>query len=55
MAQPFDPATGALHGDAERLAEDVLVDGTIWKAAFDGTSGLLAYTSRRPVDRQGRW
>jgi eukaryotic-like serine/threonine-protein kinase len=44
-----------LHGDAERLAEDVLVDATIWKAAFDATSELLAYTSGGRLTRQGEW
>src|SRR5882724_7564577 len=35
MAQPFDPRSGVLQGEAERLAEDVLVDGTVWRAQFD--------------------
>ena len=55
MAQLFDPATGSLHGDTERLVEDVLVDATIWKAAFDATSELLAYTSGGRLTRQGEW
>ncbi len=46
MAQPFDPKTGVLHGEVERLAEDVLVDGTVWRAQFDASNGgVLAYAS----------
>ena len=56
MAQSFDPATGALRGEGERLAEDVLVDGSIWKAAFDAsTSGLLAYTSGGLLTPRAEW
>ena len=55
MARSFDLATGALHGDTERLAEDVLVDATIWKAAFDATSDLLAYTSGGRLTWQAEW
>jgi Tol biopolymer transport system component len=56
MAQPFNPTTGALQGEAERLAEDVLVDDTICKAAFDAsTSGLLAYTSGGLLTSQAVW
>src|SRR5207248_11132917 len=43
MAQRFDPVKGALQGEAERLADDVLQDSTTWKAAFDASgSALLA-------------
>ena len=56
MAQPFDSATGALRGEAERLAEDVLVDRSIWRAAFDAsTSGLLAYTSGGLLTQRAEW
>jgi eukaryotic-like serine/threonine-protein kinase len=56
MAQPFDPRTGALEGVAERLAEDVLVDGTVWRAQFDASSsGLLAYASGGLMPWQAMW
>jgi len=56
MAQPFDPRTGALEGEAERLAEDVLVDGTTWRAEFDAsTGGLLAYASGGLMPWQAMW
>jgi len=46
MAQPFDVETGELHGTAERLADDVLVDATVWRAQFDiSGSGPLVYSS----------
>jgi hypothetical protein len=32
MAQRFDARTGVLQGEAEKLADDVLVDGTVWRA-----------------------
>jgi Tol biopolymer transport system component len=56
MAQPFDPGTGALHGEAERLAEDVLVDGTVWRAQFDVSSGgVLVYATGGLIPWQAMW
>lgn len=56
MAQPFDPETGVLRGEAERVAEEVLVDGTIWRAAFDVTdNGLMAYASGGITPWQAVW
>jgi Tol biopolymer transport system component len=56
VAQPFDPGTGALQGEAERLAEDVLVDGTVWRAQFDASSsGILAYASGGLTHWQAMW
>jgi eukaryotic-like serine/threonine-protein kinase len=56
MAQPFDPRTGVLEGEAERLAEDVLVDGTVWRAQFDASSGGgLAYASGGLTPWQAMW
>ncbi len=56
MAQPFDPRTGMLRGEAERLAEDVLVDGTVWRAQFDASSGgVLAYASGGLMPWQAMW
>jgi hypothetical protein len=56
VAQPFNPTTGALQGEAERLADDVLVDGTIWRAQFDASSsGFLAYASGGITPWQPMW
>ncbi|MFY9561956.1 MAG: protein kinase [Terriglobales bacterium] len=56
MAQLFDPTAGVVQGEAERLAEDVLVDGTIWRAQFDVSSaGLLAYGSGGVTPWQAMW
>src|SRR5882724_6196611 len=56
MAQPFDPRSGVLQGEAERLAEDVLVDGTVWRAQFDASSAeLLAYASGGLTPWQATW
>ena len=56
MAQPFDPRTGVLRGDTERLAENVLVDGTVWRAAFDASgNGLLTYASGGVMPWQAMW
>ncbi|MBZ5597514.1 MAG: serine/threonine-protein kinase [Acidobacteriia bacterium] len=56
MAQSMDPETGELRGQAERVAEDVLVDGTIWRAGFDASgSGLLAYAAGGQIPAQAAW
>lgn len=56
MAQSMDPATGELRGQAERVAEDVLVDGTTWRAGFDVSgAGLLAYTAGGLMPNQAAW
>lgn len=56
MAQPFDVKSGALHGEAVRLAEDVLVDQTIWRAQFDASSsGVLVYGSGGLTPWQAVW
>jgi eukaryotic-like serine/threonine-protein kinase len=56
MVQRFDPGKGALQGEAERLAEDVLQDSTTWNAAFDASgSALLAYASGGLVPAQPKW
>jgi eukaryotic-like serine/threonine-protein kinase len=56
MTQRFDPKTGVLDGKPEQLVEDVLVDGTIWRAAFDASeNGFLAYTSGGLVPSQAVW
>jgi eukaryotic-like serine/threonine-protein kinase len=56
MAQFMDPKTGNLGGQAERVAADVLVDGTIWKAAFDASGlALLLYASGGLIPSQVMW
>jgi eukaryotic-like serine/threonine-protein kinase len=56
MAQSMDPTTGELRGQAERVAEDVLVDGTIWRAGFDASdTGLLAYAAGGLIPAQAAW
>jgi eukaryotic-like serine/threonine-protein kinase len=56
MAQSMNPATGDLRGHGERVAEDVLVDGTIWRAGFDASgTGLLAYAAGGLIPAQAAW
>jgi eukaryotic-like serine/threonine-protein kinase len=56
MAQRFNPKNGALQGQAERIAEDVLVDGTIWRSQFDASSdGFLAYATGGLIPWQPMW
>ena len=64
LSQPFDPRTGALHGEARREAQSVLDDGTTWRTAFavSASGGRLVYargdsfsgTQITWYDRQGR-
>jgi eukaryotic-like serine/threonine-protein kinase len=56
MAQPFDPKTATLSGEAERLVEDVLSDQTTWRGQFDASgSGVLAYISGGLTPWQATW
>ena len=56
MAQPFDPKTGTLHGEAERLSDDVLLDQTTWRAQFDASgSSVLVYGSGGLTPWQAVW
>jgi eukaryotic-like serine/threonine-protein kinase len=56
MAQSMDAETGILRGAAERVAEDVLVDGTIWRAGFDASStDLLTYAAGGLIPAQVVW
>jgi dipeptidyl aminopeptidase/acylaminoacyl peptidase len=56
MAQSMDPETGNLRGQADRVAEDVLVDGTTWRAGFDASGpGLLAYASGGLIPVEAAW
>lgn len=55
MAQPFNTTTGMLEGEAQRIAEDILVDLTTWRAQFDANSWVLAYVAGGPTPWQGIW
>jgi Tol biopolymer transport system component len=56
VAQPFDVETGKLQGEAERVADDVLADETVWRAQFDASSsGVLAYASGGLTPWQAMW
>jgi Tol biopolymer transport system component len=56
MTQRFDPATGDLKGDPERVADGVLDDSTTWKAAFDVSgNSLLAYATGGIIPAQPMW
>ena len=55
MAQPFDARTGMLQGEAQRIAEDILVDLTTWRAQFDANSWVLAYVAGGPTPWQAIW
>ncbi|HWC19392.1 MAG TPA: protein kinase, partial [Terriglobales bacterium] len=55
MAQPFDAKAGTPQGEAQRVSEDVLIDGTIWRAQFDVSHDLLAYVSGGLTPWQARW
>jgi len=44
IAQPFDPVSGELKGDATILNDDVQVDGVVWRGTFTAAeSGPLIY------------
>ena len=44
MAQPFDPSSGQLQGEAVPLNNDVQVDGTVWRGTFSASeTGALVY------------
>jgi Tol biopolymer transport system component len=48
VAQPFDPATGALSGTPIPTAESVHRDGTTWKSVFTvSENGLMVYEPER--------
>jgi len=56
MAQTFDPQAGTLQGEAKRLAEDVLVDQTTWRAQFDASdNGVLVYAPGGLTPWQAMW
>jgi eukaryotic-like serine/threonine-protein kinase len=44
IAQPFDPSTGELKGDAKVLTGDVQIDATVWRGTFTAADvGPLIY------------
>ncbi len=44
IAQPFNPSSGELKGDATVLNDDVQVDGVVWRGSFTASeSGQLIY------------
>src|SRR5579872_3698517 len=44
VAQPFEPSSGELKGEAMVLNDDVQVDGTIWRGTFSASDdGTLLY------------
>jgi Tol biopolymer transport system component len=44
VAQPFNPSSGELQGDAAVLNDDVQVDGTTWRGTFSAsTNGTILY------------
>ena len=48
VAQPFDPARGALSGEAVPVAERVQYDSGVWRSLFTvSENGMLAYQSGR--------
>jgi Tol biopolymer transport system component len=55
MAQSFDAGKGALEGQPEPIAEDVLVDPDIWGAQFDASREILAYVAGGVPSWQVAW
>src|SRR5215472_1159810 len=44
VAQPFEPSSGELQGQASVLNDDVQVDGTVWRGTFSASeNGTLLY------------
>jgi eukaryotic-like serine/threonine-protein kinase len=44
MAQPFNPSSGELKGEASVLNDDVQVDGTVWRGTFSASeNGTMVY------------
>jgi len=52
MAQPFDPSTGELKGQATVLNDDVQVDSSVWRGTFTASDqGTMVY---QPGSAAGR-
>ena len=44
MAQPFNPSSGILEGEAVALNDDVQIDGAVWRGTFTASdNGTLIY------------
>ena len=55
VVQPFDATSGKVNGEVQRLAEDVLIDRTVWRAQFDASAAMLTYASGGPMPWQAMW
>jgi Tol biopolymer transport system component/predicted Ser/Thr protein kinase len=55
VAQAFDTKSGTLKGEVERVAEDVLIDRTVWRAQFDASTDTLTYASGGLMPWQAMW
>jgi len=56
VAQAFDPSSGKLQEEEQKVASGVTEDGGTWRAAFTvSPNGLLAYSSGSHVDTQLGW
>lgn len=56
LAQPFDPDSGELKGDAHPVANGVSEDGSTWRAIFTvSANGLLAYSGGARSQSQLAW
>jgi eukaryotic-like serine/threonine-protein kinase len=52
MAQPFDPSTGELKGQATVLNDDVQVDSSVWRGTFTASDdGTMVYQPGSAVGR----
>ena len=52
LAQPFDPASGKLHGEARSIAEKVAEDAPVWKSVISvSPAGMLAYAPAEAVHK----
>jgi eukaryotic-like serine/threonine-protein kinase len=56
MAQPFDPAKGALRGELQTVSSGVLLDSSTWHTTASATdSGLLTFGSGTSGDTELVW
>jgi Tol biopolymer transport system component len=55
MAQSFDARKGMLEGQPEPIAENILVDPSIWGAMFDASREILAYVAGGAPTWQAVW
>jgi len=56
MAQALDPDTGKITGEAARIAQDVGMDLSIWRSAFDAArDDILVYETGGSLEEQAVW